>query len=219
MHLYQACKTELTRLSQEKAQLIGSQDRMGRISTRRYDARGDLVNVTIPALGTTTYTRDELGSITQITDLRGHTWQFDTSSMGRFTARTDPLGRRQQYEYDQRGRRHRVIHTDGSTSTTTYDAAGRVTRREHAPDTVLDYAYDAVGRLLSTNHLSLDYDELGNNLGSDGQACADCHTATGGDNPVPLTRAFHIQCKGCHQALNAAGDKTPPVMCGQCHVR
>ena len=64
-----------------------------------------------------------------------------------------------------------------------------------------------------------DFDELGNNTGGDGQACAECHAATSGDNPIPLTLAFHTQCKGCHQALNASGRKTPPVMCGQCHIR
>ncbi len=66
-----------------------------------------------------------------------------------------------------------------------------------------------------------DFDVLGNNtVDEDGQACADCHTSSPGSNPVPLTRAYHLQCKGCHQALNAAGQATPlPVMCGQCHVR
>ena len=64
-----------------------------------------------------------------------------------------------------------------------------------------------------------DYDELGNNTGGDGQACADCHTSTAGDNPVPLTLAYHTQCKGCHQTLNATGRLALPVMCGQCHIR
>jgi ribosomal protein S27E len=37
------------------------------------------------------------------------------------------------------------------------------------------------------------------------------------DNPVPLTRAFHLQCKGCHRTQTAAGRGPLPVMCGQCH--
>ena len=64
-----------------------------------------------------------------------------------------------------------------------------------------------------------DYDEWGNNTGGDGQACAECHTNSGGNNPIPLTLAFHKQCKGCHQTVNATGRKALPVMCGQCHVR
>lgn len=64
-----------------------------------------------------------------------------------------------------------------------------------------------------------DFDKLGNNTGSEGQACADCHNASGQDKPITLTRAYHAQCKGCHTALNASERKKLPVMCGQCHIR
>ena len=74
---------------------------------------------------------------------------------------------------------------------------------------------------LDCNRCHHDFDAWGNNtVEEDGQACADCHEASAGTNPVPLTRAYHLQCKGCHQDLNAAGQaKALPVMCGQCHVR
>lgn len=62
-----------------------------------------------------------------------------------------------------------------------------------------------------------DIDDYGVNRGSDGQPCGDCHTPEAGDNPVPLTRAFHLQCKGCHQDQTAAGRGQLPLMCGQCH--
>jgi len=64
-----------------------------------------------------------------------------------------------------------------------------------------------------------DYDANGNNIGGDGQACTDCHTPTARTNPVPLMRAFHVQCRGCHQAALNTDQGTPPVMCGQCHRR
>lgn len=63
-----------------------------------------------------------------------------------------------------------------------------------------------------------EYDDYGVNSGGDGQRCAECHTASAGSNPVPLMRAFHLQCKGCHQKLSKTGD-TKPRMCGQCHSR
>lgn len=63
-----------------------------------------------------------------------------------------------------------------------------------------------------------DFDALGNNTGSEGQACIDCHDAAG-SNPVGPTLAYHIQCKQCHRALNASGHPPLPVMCGQCHRR
>ncbi len=74
---------------------------------------------------------------------------------------------------------------------------------------------------LNCNRCHHDFDALGNNtVEEDGQACSDCHEATPGANPIPLTRAYHLQCKGCHQALIASGQSDAlPVMCGQCHVR
>jgi len=49
---------------------------------------------------------------------------------------------------------------------------------------------------------------------SEDQSCADCHTEKPIDNQPGLRRAFHLNCKGCHQSK-----KRGPVMCGECHVR
>ncbi len=46
---------------------------------------------------------------------------------------------------------------------------------------------------------------------SEDQRCADCHLETQ-DNPLPLMKAFHLNCKGCHEERKAG-----PVMCGECH--
>lgn len=66
-----------------------------------------------------------------------------------------------------------------------------------------------------------EYDENGNNVGGDeGRACSDCHSVLAtAENPIPLVKAFHIQCKTCHGNLLAKGERSGPVMCGQCHVR
>jgi hypothetical protein len=64
-----------------------------------------------------------------------------------------------------------------------------------------------------------DYDEYGVNTDDDGQRCAVCHQSGTGAGAVPLMRAFHLQCKGCHAKIAAKGDKAGPLMCGQCHVR
>ncbi len=62
-----------------------------------------------------------------------------------------------------------------------------------------------------------DLDNYGNNLGSEGQPCSDCHTGNPGKNPVPLQKAFHMQCKSCHDQLLARGTPGGPLMCGECH--
>lgn len=65
-----------------------------------------------------------------------------------------------------------------------------------------------------------DFDEYGaNQADGDGSKCSDCHTRTPGKNPIALARAFHLQCKGCHEKMRATGVASPPVMCGQCHRR
>ena len=47
---------------------------------------------------------------------------------------------------------------------------------------------------------------------SEDMSCADCHQLSSSTNPVPLRRAFHKNCKGCHRELGAG-----PIMCGECH--
>jgi len=63
-----------------------------------------------------------------------------------------------------------------------------------------------------------DYDQYGANIGGEGQACSECHGVNKA-NPVPLTRAFHVQCKGCHLELIRKDRTSGPIMCGQCHQR
>lgn len=66
-----------------------------------------------------------------------------------------------------------------------------------------------------------DYDAYGVNTGGEGQKCSECHVAepNSQDNPVPLMRAYHQECKSCHGKLRREQSKLLPIMCGQCHVR
>ncbi|MEW6671221.1 MAG: acidic tetraheme cytochrome c3 TmcA [Thermodesulfobacteriota bacterium] len=47
---------------------------------------------------------------------------------------------------------------------------------------------------------------------SQGTMCSECHTLQKGDNPMSLTRVYHLQCKGCHIEKKAG-----PVLCSECH--
>jgi hypothetical protein len=66
-----------------------------------------------------------------------------------------------------------------------------------------------------------DYDAFGSNRGEEGeeQRCAECHTATPEKNPIPLVKAFHLQCKGCHQKMAKTDRFNPPHTCGGCHKK
>ncbi|MEW5773810.1 MAG: acidic tetraheme cytochrome c3 TmcA [Thermodesulfobacteriota bacterium] len=48
---------------------------------------------------------------------------------------------------------------------------------------------------------------------SAGTPCADCHALEGGKT-IPLMRAYHRQCQGCHDKVGKG-----PTGCGECHVR
>jgi hypothetical protein len=50
---------------------------------------------------------------------------------------------------------------------------------------------------------------------SEDMRCADCHPLESGEgDPPALMKAFHMNCKGCHEQQNLG-----PIMCGQCHVK
>jgi hypothetical protein len=44
--------------------------------------------------------------------------------------------------------------------------------------------------------------------------CSDCHALEAVNGQPSLLRAFHDNCKGCHQER-----KEGPIMCGECHVK
>lgn len=49
---------------------------------------------------------------------------------------------------------------------------------------------------------------------SEDRRCSDCHGLDDAGRQPGLMKAFHLNCKGCHQE-----QKKGPVMCGECHVR
>jgi Class III cytochrome C family len=65
-----------------------------------------------------------------------------------------------------------------------------------------------------------DYDEFGGNSDDEARSCDTCHgLKKGGKNPVALVKAFHLQCKGCHETVARKGRYHPPCTCGGCHRR
>lgn len=49
---------------------------------------------------------------------------------------------------------------------------------------------------------------------SEDQSCSDCHSLEGDDGQPSLIKAFHANCKGCHQE-----EKKGPILCGECHIK
>ena len=64
------------------------------------------------------------------------------------------------------------------------------------------------------HHVYDDSGELIEDESSEDQRCSECHEVEASDERPALMKAFHRNCKGCHEE-----QKDGPVMCGQCHVR
>lgn len=61
------------------------------------------------------------------------------------------------------------------------------------------------------------YDEDGQKLeyeSSEDQACLECHIDKDEGRKPNLTKAYHVNCKGCHIERKAG-----PILCAQCHVK
>lgn len=84
---------------------------------------------------------------------------------------------------------------------------------------VVQFTHEQHANIIDCVRCHHDFDQYGNNTGSEGQLCSDCHTRKPGENPVPLQEAFHTQCKRCHEQTLAKGPASGPVMCGECHLK
>ena len=49
---------------------------------------------------------------------------------------------------------------------------------------------------------------------SEDQQCSECHGFSDEGSKPGLTKAFHLNCKGCHLEQGAG-----PILCGECHVK
>jgi hypothetical protein len=49
---------------------------------------------------------------------------------------------------------------------------------------------------------------------SEDQSCSECHSLEGADGQPSLIKAFHTNCKGCHQEQEKG-----PILCGECHKK
>jgi hypothetical protein len=62
------------------------------------------------------------------------------------------------------------------------------------------------------HHIYNEDGTLAEDDSSEDQACADCHETEDVGRKPGLMKAYHLNCKGCHEK-QAAG----PLACGECH--
>ena len=99
--------------------------------------------------GATTYRYDARGNVTQITDAAGGITRYQYDANDNETAVTDPLGRTTRREYDAYGNVTRETDPLGRQSSTVYDASGNVTEQRQPGGLNTLYSYSGAGELAS----------------------------------------------------------------------
>ncbi|WP_223275299.1 RHS domain-containing protein [Delftia tsuruhatensis] len=124
----------------------GRIDPLGRRTTLRRDARGNLVQI-IDAMGhATTLEYNPLDLVTTLRDALGHEWQQEYDSRGHLVQATDPLGRTTRYRHDARGRTVEVIDAKGGFKRLAWDEADRLVAYTDCSGQTTRFAYDALGQ-------------------------------------------------------------------------
>jgi len=125
-------------------------DGEGNVSSLIFNTDGDLVGLRAPDGTETTFTFDDLGRITTLTDAYGATVSFgyvgDADAPATFT---DASGSTRTFTYDDGGRITRAEWADGTALEFSYDVDGNLTMSENRRGVSIDYTYDADGRLIS----------------------------------------------------------------------
>lgn len=123
-------------------------DAAGNTSTATYDVMGRLTQKKDVDGLITSYTYDTEGRLVcEAVGNRKTTYTHDEA--GRVTSVTEPGGTKTVYTYDTEGNVTCITHPDGTRTLHTYDAAGRVIKTVPADNSTLKYEYDTAGRLLS----------------------------------------------------------------------
>lgn len=148
----------------------------GVVTTKKYNAVGDIVEITDPS-GTTLYEYDALGQPTSVALPNNIKTYITYDCYGRKTSITDPSAGISTFEYDAKGNicktvdaRNKITNStydeydrlisksvEGSGTTNfNYDTSGRLVSEVGSDGTRKDYTYDSLNRLASTKTTGLD---------------------------------------------------------------
>ncbi|MEO0898676.1 MAG: DUF6531 domain-containing protein [Bacteroidota bacterium] len=151
-----------------KNQLLSRTDDLG--TTRfSYDRDGNITQVNEPGGRTTTYTYDKESRLIAVEDPSSNISSFDYDELGLLKSSKDPLLHETKYDYDVIGQLTKVILPNGDSSEYSYDLRGNLTSLIDPKGYQQQFRYDKHSRLLeyiapSGSSRQFTYDAVGNPL-------------------------------------------------------
>ena len=116
--------------------------------TTRYEySKGGQLLKEIEDDGTTEYSYDVNGNVSEIKDKKGNTESYKYDTMGNVIMKTDRMGNTYYYDYDSAGRLSSTIYPDGWVDAVEYDSFGNKVYSEDQIGNPTFYEYDKNGRM------------------------------------------------------------------------
>jgi RHS repeat-associated protein len=147
-------------------------------STSYDDVTNRLAQIQPPDGPPVTFSYDERGNPTQVTDPQGQTQHFTyESSFNHLTSWKDALGHETTYDQDPNGNLSTTTYVDGSTEQFSYDAQGNPVSAVNRLGQPISETYDPNGLVKTKDfadgtHLAYEYDAHGNMISATGPAGA-----------------------------------------------
>jgi RHS repeat-associated protein len=133
-------------------EVLTATDALGHITTKAYDAHGNLTSVSTPApdsnttASVTQFAYDTLGELKTITDPLNNVTTITYFPTGLINTIKDAQGNLTTYGYDTHGNRTSVKDANNQTTSFIYDAGDRLTKITYPDSTTTQFGYDYRGR-------------------------------------------------------------------------
>lgn len=138
-----------TRSYDARGNVLEVEDPLGNLTTYARDHRGRVLEHTDPMGRTISFQRDEWGRLTGVVDAAGHEWTVQRDDVARWEAIRDPEGNVTVWRFDERGQLIEQANPDGTTRRLTRDGHGNVIGASHPNGDTTTLTYDWLGRCVA----------------------------------------------------------------------
>jgi RHS repeat-associated protein len=159
----------VTEATDAAGQVRRTTDQDAKVSTRQFDAAGNVVNLRDANTVGKDCVYDALNRRTSCTDTNGSVVKWEYDRAGDVTAVVDPMLIRATCSYDARRRPTSCVDRTGATRRLAYDAASNTTSTTDGDGNVTTYAYDARNLRTTTTYPDAATDKITNTYDSAGR--------------------------------------------------